>query len=676
MNTKLLMILFFGGSHYLLAMESIITSEQKMVTIQCCNKNCKTHILKRWQIFESIPLHMYCLKNNYLQQKDIIIKLPSTTNISCEKMNLFSKALDYALLSKMLDVKSKQLNSKELFKEYFEALIPSQQRLLIITAGRLDENRIKQLHSPMLCAQLVDVYFKDKEFLNNKIKSLIHENKLDQEECYISKIINYNLKELYLQNIDSQDYVIYTNERGWMNKVPSFLAEKDAVINREDFIDKKLINKVFRKVFYSKNVGDWQYYVTNVDEKYEKFSQAVMLWSINSSKSKTMHTMINLPDTSIPELKHISPWGAFSRDGKYLLTVAVSGLFVTKILPQEDGTSIFNTYPIKHDIVNISGVRFNNDDTQLIVSSYDDIKGVQGKLHLFKISGEHVKTIIRDEIPYGPISSQDRKKLLVFSAINQLDSIKYSCNLINDTLEVCAKIPYTKRAKDVVNSLNCWAVQASDDSISLITTRENDPIFFHVPKDGTLVNQRDIKMLLSSDGKSLVVFGLYQDNNYSDKPLKYVVDVFSTITGKKRSSVQILSNAPNGIDLKMRRDRNMIFSCGLTPKDHELVLYAENDHAIYKKPFFSKQDQEDVNFFLNTAPVSVLAILRRLYVAQQNKDTVVLYEEEPAYKILQALNKSIFIKKCLCFSVTDNKKDKFSLLLSKAEKWCASLKFS
>jgi hypothetical protein len=142
---------------------------------------------------------------------------------------------------------------------------------------------------------------------------------------------------------------------------------------------------------------------------------------------------------------------------------------------------------------------------------------------------------------------------------------------------------------------------------------------------------------------------------------KYIIDVWSTITGKKRSSVIISDRI---IDSMFSHCRSKL-SFGLTPKNQDLVLYAENCNRMYKVPFFSQEDQSDVHFLIHDASMTVLTILRRLYLANKNGNKISLYEEEPAYKILQTLNRPDFIKKYLYFNVINNNKNMISSIYDK-----------
>ncbi len=640
-----------------------------MVMIQCFDK--KDYLLEQWKIFESIPLHMFCLKNYpYFQSVDAAIKLPSTTNISYEKMDLFSKALDNIFLSIKLGVAP-----EEFFKKcFFEKLKPERQRLLIITAGRFDEKCIKQLNSPIITSCLVDACF-EKDLLNNHIKSLLQKDEM--EEYYSSKIINYNVSKLCSQSISSHaPYVIHSNERGYINKVPSCLAVKGAVSKNQVgyFIDQKCVDNVLRRVFYAKKVEDWHYYVTNVDCQQEKLGNEVVLWSINSSNKKITHTMIKFSNSSsVVEFNDLPTRGAFTKNGTYFVLYSVNGVFVTEILRQKDGTSIFNTYQICHDAVNITDVQFYNDETQLIVSYFDDIKEVQGKLHLFKITGECIKTIVVDGLPYQSV--ENGKKLLVFSALETESGAENFCVFTNNNIEKSAEISYTKLPFNSSDGFpdcficspdkNFCAILAGDNIISLIAARGGEPLVYNLRNAFSLISKKNHKMLFSSDSKYLIVLGFYK-GKFKCHVSKYIIDVWSTITGKKRSSVIIPGHI---IDLMFCNGWSRL-SFGLTPKNQDLVLYAENCNQMYKVPFFSQEDQNDVHFLVNDASVTVLIILRRLYLENKNGNKISLYEEEPAYKILQALNKPDFIKKYLYFNVINNNKN---MILSIYEKGFASI---
>lgn len=644
MNNKCicwLSILFVFEQQYMLSMENMRTSQQKMVTVQCSDN--KNYSLAQWKVFESIPFHMYFSKKYpRFQLTDVVIKLPSTINISYEKMDLFSKALDKAFLSKAVDGVSEE------FKQYVNNLMPQEKRLLIIAAGRFDEKGRKQLYSPMLISQLVDVCFDfEKDFLKKHIKPLLQKD--NQEEYYISKIIDYNLRNFHFQDISSShSYVIHSNERGRMSKVPSCLAVEAAMSDNQvsDFIDQKCVDNVLRRVFYSKNVGNWHYYVTDRDQQQEKLGNELLLWSINNNK-RTWTTVNVSNNHDIVEFNGLPMRCDFNKNGTYLVVWSINDVFVTKILRQDDGSSLFNTQQICRNVINIIDINFYNDDTQLIVCSFDDIKKSCGKLYLFNITGEYIKSIFINGVPYTSI--ENKKGLLLFSFLDTKDfSCRNRCNLINDDMEMCQENLYTKCPEKIrcSSDKNHCAILAEDGAISLITAHE---MASHV--QNLLIGQNKKKMLFSSDSRFLIVLERYTDCKYGDRPERYTIDVWSTATGEKRSSVKIPSQV---IDLQYTKDCNAIFSFGLTPKDHNLVIYAENDRLIYSIPFFSQQDQSNI-CFLNDASVTVLAILRRLYMAHKKGDNVVLYEEEPAYKILQALNKPDFIKKCLCFNVINNK---------------------
>jgi len=629
-NIVLLIILSLIVSTGLVCMEkNMLPGMQKMVRMPCSDDG--TYELEKWKVRESISLYTHCLQfNKNFELIDSTIEVPKIP-MPHETMKLFSSTLDIV--------------PGKLFKEYFfNVLMPKQQQTLIIAAGLVDEHGKRQFNAPALTAQIVDAYFNE-DWRDKHIKPLLQ--RVHWLEYCFNKVVNNNVTSSFFPDptFFVKEHEMMEHENGKLSAVPSCLAVKDSLYDGPCRAVRRPIQDSHWVVLRSKKIdNDWEHCITcfeAVDSINEQPDNKVVIWAINNSNKDITKTVVEHKDAMLQSF--------FSRDGKYVVTRSKEDVFVSKIMHKEDGSSVIDTYCVGHDKY-IMDVCYGHQSNRLIVCSSGENYG--GKVKLLDISGTGIACIEGCGFIDKAVLSPNGDKLLIISGVDkkQLIALYKVANYFHHykTITIPDEAHLTLDRVVCSPNGNYWALTTNNGGLLFIPTFGDQCGGVVELVENSVINQdRSMKVLFSSDSRFLI--SLVQEA--LKEPM---IEVWSTINGEKIVSWNSF----------ISKD----FDCGigLTPNHRELVLFS-NDQFIYKRPFFREDDDRILSHLFSSTTVYGLSLLRRLYLANKNKENIELYEEEPAYKALinmqqKPLDVAAFVKKYLSWKVIDNKKGAVQLL--------------
>lgn len=620
---------FILSSHFIASMEKkIVPTRQRKVIIPCNDGICA---LEKWKIVQSISLYKHCLAydQNFLS-KDIAVKMPKFF-IEQEKIELFSKSLD--------------IPPGKPFEHYFKSLTLAQKQMLITVAG---EN---QLNMPAFTAQLADVYF-DKSFHDRHIKPLLE--RWEWSRYCRNAAVKNNITSPLVPNISGTEtsYLkLFAN--GYLGVMPLCLMEEGARYDEFDYVSiTRLINNVQRKVWCYKDIdGNWEHCITPaeimVGFQKEVSPKEILLWAINKDKNYIAKTVIRHTSKIIQFF--------FSNNGEYVITQSKSDVFVTRIIHKEDGSCAFSTCLVDHNN-RIMDVYCNNESNRLITCSASEVS--EGSIKLFDLSGKCIAHFSNFGFTHDITVSPDESKILVSALFfNQIvRSNVIICVMQKDRIVPYMIIPIPEQnlyESNIISNVNgdYWAI-IQKGGLSLISTYGVEYTIHTLIERSRIKPNNDIKILFSSDSKFLIA--LVQKNSE-----EFLFCIWSTTSGKLVTSQYF------------HMDNIVRCNIGLTPKDREIVLFVAQ--TVYKMPFIDAATDYILDYLLNLTSVHELIVLRRLYVAYKNKDSIKLYKEEPAYKALCNMpsirfNIVNFIQTYLPWKKIKNKKNTWKLLQNKVQK--------
>ena len=612
----------------LIGMEKkIIPLLQKKIIIPCIDKEYE---LEKWKVLASNSLYKHCLQYNKnfesIDSPITVSKIP----ISYEKMDLFSKTLD---------------QEPQLFETYFNhTLTPDQRRSLIIMVGKRDENKKRQFNCPGLIAQIFNTCFPEDWKIKN-IKPLL-ERFSWVGYCY-KKVVENNLNSSFFPSayfFDKQQVTkvekIYND--GKFNLVPLCLAKKDSICDLSQYKIKKqtIDNSTFQLLRYKEINNNWQHCISFVEPTnslHQQPDNQILLWAINNHTNYVTKTII--------KHKHPIEKYFFSNNGEYAITQSKTDLFISKfIYDQKNESYTFDTYRVDHDEY-LFDVCCNDQSTHLVSSSASNNRC--GVVKLLNMSGICIADISGVEFVHKLLLNPESNKLVILSEGKEHQKYILICTVTNNKIQPIKKISVpdstNKRFDRIICSPNgnYWAITTKQGGIIFLATFTDSYRFNELIKNSITHSNMELKILFSSDSAFLITM-VEKDLNKG-----CIVEVWSTRTGEK------IVSQPAFIK------QNMDYSIGLTPKDREFVIFL--NFTVYKRPFINEIDDTILQYLSDSISVYELYLLRRLYLAHINKDTVQLYEEEPAHKALihlpqKTLLVAEFIRKYLSWKTINNKK--------------------
>jgi len=607
----------------------ILPGIQKMVSIPCSDD--RTYELEKWKVRESISLYRHCLHHNKnFELIDSVIEVPKIP-MTCETMKLFSMALD--------------ITPGLLFKEYFfNVLTLQQQQMLIIAAGPVDENGKRQFNAPALIAQIVDAYLLDEDWRDKHIKPLLQRGYW-LEYCF-GKVVNNNVTSSFFPEptFFVKEHELMMHENGELSVVPSCLATKDSLYDGPRRAMRRLIQDSYWMMLCSKKIDNWRHCITCFEAEgsvNEEPNNKVVIWAIDTSNESATKTVV--------EHKNEILQFFCSNNGEYVVTRSKEDVLVSKIIHTEDVSSVINTYCVAHDEY-IMDVCCDNQSNRLIVCLAGENYG--GKVKLLDISGTGIACIEGCGVIDKAVLSPNGDKLLIISGVEkkQLITLYKVANYFHHYKTITIHDEESLTFDRVVCSPNgnYWALTTNNGGLLFIPTFGDQCGGVAELVENSVINQdRSMKVLFSSDSRFLI--SLVQEA--LKEPM---IEVWSTVNGEKIVSWYSF----------ISKD----FDCGigLTPNNRELVLFSK-DQFICTRPFFRQQDDQILLHLFGSTTVYGLSLLRRLYLANKNKENMELYEEEPAYKALINMKKTSFdvlgfVKKYLSWKTIDNKKGVVQLL--------------
>jgi len=604
----------------LMCMEkNIFPSRQKVMRVPCFDG---IYELETWKAVESISLYKHCLRyDKSFELREDIIEVPKFC-VSYEAIKLFSNALDMA--------PGKQ------FADYFHQLTAAQKRTLIIAAGKLDENKKRQFNSPALVAQITELYF-NSEWLDKNIKPFLQ--KTEWSEYCRNKVIDNNLRTSSFDvPFFAQKAEVKADDRGLLSIITAGLVGEKFLYNGPYDCKKEWIGDSQFYVFAYKKIGNWEQYLTAFEpvgsvNDYAR-NDKIIIWVLNKVNKIIEKTVV--------EHKSFIRNCFFSKNGQYVITHSLEYVFVSKIIHKEDGACTFNTYCVDHN-ERIFDVYFSNQFNRLITWS----KGDRQEIKLVEVSGKCIATMIDNGVTDKIVLSPDGSQLLVFSKIYEKQSLRVCA--VSDSLNfngiiiMPAEINFSSIVVCSPNN-EYWAITTKDGDIILLSALDTECKIITLVKR-YLINSGEgiMRMLFSFDSRLLIALLGKLDCKFCR------IEGWSTRNGEKAFSINFCL-----------MDKPLDYGIWLTSNDREFIVTG-NEKCLLRKSFCGENDDKILKYLLNSTTLYEFSVLRRLYAAHKNKETIELYQEGSAHKALDNLPKKPlniveFLKKYLPWKIIDNKK--------------------
>lgn len=607
----------------------IIPGMQKMLIIPCLDGEVeRRYELEMWKARESISLYRHCLwYNKTFELADGLLEIPKIP-VQYKTLELFSRACDV-------------MPGEQFKKFFFKELSSEQQAELIVATGPVDKNGKRQFNAPGLIAQVFGVCFKQ-DWCHQHIKPLL-QREVWIEHCF-NKVVNNNVTISFFPNkvsVFNNENEMMEHENGKLSIVPLCLAPKGSLYDGSyTVIEKTIHNEMWEMLRHKKIDNDWEYCITSleaINSVNEAPDNKAIIWAINNSNKNISKTVIEHKDKILKFF--------FSNNGEYVITRSQTEVCVSKIMHAQDGSANFDTYRIDYDEY-IMDVCFDNHSNRLITCA----AGNTGIVKLFDISGTCIARMERLGLVEKAVLSPDGKKLLILSHTDK-PNIFTLCTITNNIYSD-AKFVIPGEENTQVDRIICspngshWAVTTKTGGIIFIRTYGDQCKGIKLVENSVVNSKKDMRMLFSSDSRFLIAL---VQKSIGDL---LMLEIWSTLSGQKIASQY--SFCGQELDLAI----------GLTPQDRELVCFYGNGPA-YTRSFCSEQDDTILSHLWNATTIYWLSLLRRLCrahkIAHKNKESVELYEEEPAHKALINMQKKPldvvgFVQKYLSWKVINNKK--------------------
>ncbi|HLJ31008.1 MAG TPA: hypothetical protein VKU36_01095 [Candidatus Babeliales bacterium] len=586
-----------------------------------------TFSLEKWKIYELNTVHDEYLKNKDACDKGQALSLP---HITINEISLVSTALN-------------KEPGKE-FHHYIKSLSSPEIHTLIVAAGTYDEDyKQKKLDAPGLTAQLVEAYI-PLDIQNAYIKPYVERN--DWEDFCRSKVINNNFSSSsfpsVVANFSRPSNTILRYDDGSLRTVPCDLIQDPH--SYAGFKDKPYLVRV-------ENTGLLTYASKIIDQSYEYCITATNLngdpgnhcffWLINHTTGKSQETIINHKN----EFKD----AIFSSAGDYVATWSNADIIVSKITKHGDDT-ITLTPCITHDANKINSCCFNKQSTALALADDD------GNLIAWDISGNCCKQVLSRQFPWvrSVRFNSDGTRLLAIlreNAQDDTDKIIILDTTDLHTIENSNAASLKRKDQALFLSPTCspngkvWAIPTSHAWIEFIFIEDDH---FEVLSAKNVLSWTDenslptIRIVYSPDSRfAAVVFPSADKRGLEAR-------IHNLTTRELITSALLLGD-------------DTFIGTGFIAEGRKLVAIA-NDSVSSKRTLLHKSDIEKLMHLYNQTSLHQLCVLRRLYRACNNNNEIQLYEESPAYKVLQQLpNKphdlQTFVKKYLPTQVIHNNKE-------------------
>lgn len=619
-----LVFIFYFIANQVFCMDAPIISYdyKRCITLNLPDGDFK---IETWKIFSSESLH-----SDYLRRQKLcpLVKNMATLycDVSVKEMRLFSEAKDVA--------------PGEDFKTHFDSLSSADKYLLITVAGVYGHSpEQKKLADADLTIQLFDAYF-DKPVSNKTMRPEM--DRLHWLYHCKNELLKNNCSSFFPDFLPKEVGGYKSDNNGLMSLVPLRLVDKlSTYYGSFGGVFTKINDKVFF-TFAHKKIDDRYGYcftkATPEDNKEANTDNKNLLWLFDDETDTRQSVIVEHKDA-------MRSWN-FSDGGEYLFTRSSVDALLLKITRYDDGSlstkqfSLDCSYPIVLS-------SFNKQATALVVCSGDIARKV-GTICVWDLSGLFPIKVWEKDIGYIIVSefNGDGTRLLTSSVDNGNNNVQ-----IWDTtdLSVIRLLKEMHSLDDYYGMVACasngkdFALTSSGGNLLLVYASEEDCFFYeHKLADFSAVERPlPIKIVYSPDGNLLAAI-----ISELDKQSKAIV--FSTKTQEELISIPAYGLAINGI--------------GFTADSNQLV-FVGRDNFWYKRQLLHESDEQKLECLMTDTSLHQLLVLRRLYWAYQNKGQVKLYEEEPAYKALQALSiKSQdvgeLVKKYLPYIVvTNNKKN-------------------
>ena len=543
--------------------------------------------LEKWKLMQSSALCKDYVRREKIQGDQVKNMALLYSTINKEEMQLYSSACD--------------IDPGEPFRKHFYGLSPENQKKLLIVAGKYGEKGERKLNSSVLTVQLTDVYFPE-DMIHKNIKPLM------EPSVWMNHCLDECAKKVwsFLHRPLVGDEMRKFTDMGSFYKVPSSLAcgVYDG-INSYDFCKVKDESVVLHGIKKIANSSAFYYLFLPGEPKNQLL--------INFLDEAENGAIIEHDD----ELKGY----ACSKSGEYLLSYSKKMVNISKITSQNHDQPCISSasIPVIGSVINAV---WNNQDTAFLVSSFDRNSSYSSWAIWRVDNGNYQKMLEMDSEQIGTVYHMeftDDGKRLITSSVGDEGECKITVWNTEDIeaifpLKTLSAGPILRSACSPAN--NEWAIFAQDGNILFVTEKDDSsdsivqlPDFKPSGKfNAHLVYSPNERLIAVSHaaGKGIVVVYLYNAISKENIARWFV---------------------PSGLQ-----------GIGFTPDSSELIMVF-NDRQCSKIELISQDNKKILNYLLFQTSLQQLALLRKLYKANQNRNKLTLYTESNDYRAFQPLPK-------------------------------------
>lgn len=576
--------------------------------------------IEKWKIFQSIPLHYDYLRR---EQSSPLVKNMATLycDVTVPEMKLISAALD-------------KKPGKDFFN-HISTLSKKELITLLIAIGKRDAHKQKKAHIPSLIAQM-DICLPSET--RNIIKS--HMERSLWTNCLYNGVVNENIRPVFPKILWRKSPEIMRHTNGAIDYVPACLATKELSCYSGP---KQLISSIIEgtrwPTYCSKIITNQLEYRITATTSCGDIIHLPMDPIDNYFVCIMNHATNLVHKTLIKHTEDITDF-MFSNTGEYAVSYSPHCVNITTTKAENDKEPYF-TNKCLHFSDEVITVCCNNQSTALVISTYD---GTNSKIKIYSPLGDHIGALGNLEgRVQQTLFNGDSSRLLTISFHNNTSTVTiWNTSDLSNAYPSFTKISDDNDAFDYATCSpdgDFWSVATQKGTLCLIPKTPNGYMFLALK---ALIHEKKIEQMIYSPNNTFLIT-LMSKKEITDSPTIHILNI-RTID---YLTTTFAHNKTRGI--------------GITANDKKLVMVQE-DVVPIAVPFLRKKDKIMTCALYESTSNLDCAILRRLCLAHNKKDTVELYEEEPACKALLSLptkphNLIQFVEKHLPYKMINNNKD-------------------